>query len=87
MPQHPAIGCAFNNDEAAGIPRSIVFQPARGKNAVMDEIAGKTGPERAKLEEAYRISIAKPHGFGWIRTHATDPNERYWSSFTKRIVG
>ena len=55
----------------------------RESEAVKEEIAGK---KDADFEQAYQEATKKPHGFLWIRLGASNKNEKYWSSFTKRIL-
>ena len=55
----------------------------RESEAVKEEIAGRKDVD---FEQAYQEGTKKPHGFLWIRLHAANTNEKYWSSFTKRIL-
>ena len=60
-----------------------VFQiHSRESNAVKEEVAGKKDSD---FDEAYREATKKRFGFLWIRLHGMK-NEKYWSSFTKRIL-
>ena len=55
----------------------------RESDAVKEEIAGKKDVD---FEQAYQEATKKPYCFLWIRLQAESPNEKYWSSFTKRIL-
>ena len=60
-----------------------VFQiHSRESNAVKEEVAGKKDSD---FDEAYREATKKRFGFLWVRLHGMK-NEKYWSSFTKRIL-
>ena len=51
--------------------------------AVQEEIAGRQDNDFA---QAYKEATKKNYGFLFIRLQAKSPNEKYWSSFTKRIL-
>ena len=53
--------------------------------SILESLAGRTGIDKLKLEQAYRIAVSKPFGFLWIDMNAA-PNDTFWSSFTKKIV-
>ena len=54
----------------------------READAVKEEIAGR---KDADFEQAFQEATKKNYGFLWVRLQAKSPNEKYWSSFTKRI--
>ena len=44
------------------------------------------GRKDADFEQAYQEATKKHHGFLWVRLTSSNKNEKYWSSFTKRIL-
>ena len=55
---------------------------AKEVDAIIEEIAGKNDSD---MREAYNEATKKAYGFLWVRLAAKHKNEKFFSSFTKRI--
>ena len=55
----------------------------RESDAVKEEIAGRKDND---FEQAFQEATKNNFGFLSVRLQAKSPSEKYWSSFTKRIL-